>query len=108
MATIELRAENFERTTTENDIVLIDFWTSWGGLCRQFAPVYQPASQTHPDVVFDKVDIEAGQPPAAAAQITSPTSTALKHGPQAVTKPGTLPADAKQRLNAAFTAMKEN
>ena len=70
MATIDLSAEDFERTVTSNDIVLVDFWASWCGPCRMFAPVYEKASAEHPDIVFGKVDTEAEQALAAAAQIT--------------------------------------
>ena len=88
MSTVELGAENFERTVTENEIVFVDFWASWCGPCRQFAPIYEKAALAHPDVVFGKVDTEAEQALAGAAQITSiPTLMAFKNG-----TPGLLPA----------------
>lgn len=105
MATIELGAENFERTLTENDIVLVDFWASWCGPCRQFAPVYEEASLRHFDVVFGKVDTETEQSLAAAAQITSiPTLMAFKDGSLVFSQPGALPAAA---LEQVITAVRE-
>jgi thioredoxin len=105
MATTNLGAEDFERTVTENEIVLVDFWASWCGPCRMFAPVYEKAAAAHPDIVFGKVDTEAEQGLAAAAQITSiPTLMAFKNGTLVFSQPGALPA---QALEQVITAVRE-
>ncbi|MFD7074191.1 thioredoxin [Nocardioides sp. NPDC057577] len=102
MPTVELGAENFESTVTDNEIVLVDFWASWCGPCRQFAPVYDAASAEHPEIVFGKVDTEAEQALAGAANITSiPTLMAFKKGNLVFSQPGALPAPAlKQVIDA--------
>ena len=106
MATINLNAEDFERTVTSNDIVLVDFWASWCGPCRMFAPVYEKASTEHPDIVFGKVDTEAEQALAATANITSiPTLMAFKGGTQVFSQAGALPAAAHEQVVTAVRAL---
>ena len=93
MATRNLTAADFGTTISENPLVLVDFWASWCGPCRMFAPVYDAASEQHPDIVFGKIDTEAEQQLAAAARITSiPTLMAFRDGILVFSQPGALPA----------------
>lgn len=91
MATQDITAEQFNETINDNDIVLVDFWASWCGPCKAFAPVFAASSEQHPDVVFAKVDTEAEQQLAAAADIRSiPTLMAFKKGKLVFNQAGAL------------------
>lgn len=102
MATIDLTAENFERTVLDNEIVLVDFWASWCGPCRMFAPIYEAAAEANDDIVFGSINTEEEQQLASAARVTSiPTLMAFKRGTLVFSQPGALPAPALDQVIAA-------
>ena len=93
MASVELTADTFEKTVLEGGTVFVDFWADWCGPCKRFAPVYEAASEQHSDIVFGKVDTEAEQALAAAANITSiPTLMGFRDGILVFAQAGALPA----------------
>ncbi len=95
MATVDLTADTFEQTVTDNDIVIIDFWADWCGPCKMFAPTYEKVSEAHPDLVFGKVDTETEQQLAGEFGIQSiPTLAVIREGVLLFRQAGALPENA--------------
>ena len=106
MSTVALTKETFEDTVTRPGITLADWWASWCGPCRMFAPVFQAASEQHLDITFGKIDTEDQPELSAAARISSiPTLMAFRDGILVFSQPGALPAAALEQLIQAVRAL---
>ena len=99
MATIALTKDNFEETVTGNDMVLVDFWAPWCGPCKGFAPLFDAASEKHPDIVFGKVNTDDEQELAASFNIRSiPTLMFFREKVILFSQAGALPGSALEQV----------
>ena len=109
MPTIELTGESFEQTITENGIVIVDFWAPWCGPCRNFAPVFEAASQLHDDAVFAKVNTDDESDLSGAFEIGSiPTLMIFREQICVFSQAGALPAAALEDLIQKVKALDMN
>jgi thioredoxin 1 len=93
VSTVALTEDSFEKTVTTDGITLVDWWASWCGPCHAFGPVFEAASETHPDITFGKIDTDANQGLAGEFQVASiPTLMAFRDGVLVYSQAGALPA----------------
>ena len=105
MPAIDMTTESFEETITNNDIVFVDFWATWCGPCKSFAPIYESMAEKYPDIVFAKVNTEEQQELAAQFQIRSiPTLMIFREKVILFSQPGML---MEQQMEELIKQVKE-
>jgi thioredoxin 1 len=99
MATVEINADNFEQTISDNDIVLVDFWADWCGPCKRFGPIFEKESAEHGEIVFAKLDTDANQALSGSLGIEGiPTLMAFREGVLVFNQAGALPGPALKQV----------
>ena len=106
MAAIDVTGEQFQELVQKPGITLVDFWAEWCGPCKQFGPIFEAVSESHPDITFAKIDTEEERGLAAAAGISSiPTLMAFRDGVLLYREAGALPESSLRELIAAVQAL---
>ncbi len=106
MATVEISKDNFKDTVGKQGIVMLDWWASWCGPCRAFAPIYEQVSGKHADITFGKIDTDAQPELSGAFEIRSiPTLMIFRDGILLFEQPGALPAAALEELITKVRAL---
>lgn len=106
MATLDITGDNFNQTIADNPIVLLDFWAEWCGPCRSFGPIFEAASEAHPDLLFGKIDSDAEQALAGNFGIRSiPTIAVIREGVMVFRESGALPASALEQVIAGVRGL---
>ena len=101
MATVEVTKDNFDELISNNDMVVVDFWASWCGPCKTFAPVFEAASESHPNILFGKVNTEEQMELAGHFDIRSiPTLMVVREKVILYSKPGAVPAKRASAVSA--------
>ena len=109
MATLTVTEQNFQEIIGRGGIILLDFWAAWCGPCRSFSPIFEKVSETHPKIVFGKVDTESEQQLAAAFEVRSiPTLTVFREGILLFSQGGALPEKALEELIAKVSELDIN
>lgn len=99
MATETITSANFKTLINKPGIVVLDWWASWCGPCKRFAPIFEAASVKHPDITWGKINTDEQPSLAGAFNIRSiPTLMAFRDGVLLFEQPGMLPPQALEKL----------